>query len=326
MRSVPVGSQGLETSQLALGCMGMSEFYIGATDAESRATIQEAVELGITLYDTADMYGPFTNERLLGECLRSCRDRVQIATKFGYVRGSDGTRRGLCGSSQYVKSACDASLLRLRCHYIDLYYLHRVDRSVPIEETVGAMADLVHEGKVRFIGLSEVSPATLRRAHSVFPISAVQTEYSLLSRDPERELLSALESLGVGLVAYAPLGRGLLSGRFHTVSDVPEFDYRRTTPRFAPGNLEHNSKLVKKLEVIAADYHVTPAQMAIAWLKSKVTNGVILIGTAQRRRLAENLTAMQIELNSVAISALDDIFTMDAVRGARYTDMSRVDG
>jgi aryl-alcohol dehydrogenase-like predicted oxidoreductase len=324
MELVRVGSQGLITSRLALGCMGMSEFYVGRSDADSEATVHEAVAQGITMFDTADMYGPFTNERLVGACLAPYRAHVAIATKFGYVRRPDGTRLGISGRPEYVKSACEGSLLRLHSDYIDLYYLHRVDRTVPIEDTVGAMAELVLQGKVRYLGLSEVSSRSLRRAHAVFPISAVQSEYSLISRDPELDLFGTLRELGIGFVAYAPLGRGLLTGRFRHVDDIPPHDYRRTTPRFSSDNLRHNVLLIIRLQQLAVELNVTPAQLALAWVRKKVSGGVLLVGTTNPLRLVENVRSSFLELDDSSVVALDELFHPNAVHGDRYPDMSRV--
>lgn len=326
MRIVRLGSQGLIGSSLALGCMGMSEFYVGSSESESRATIHQAVAYGITMFDTADMYGPFTNERLVGSSLKPYRVNVTIATKFGYVRLPDGTRMGLSGRPEYVKRACEDSLRRLNTDYIDLYYLHRVDRTIPIEDTIGAMAELVRDGKVRYLGLSEVSSVTLRRAHAVFPISAVQSEYSLFSRDPELELFQTLRDLDVGFVAYAPLGRGLLTGRFRTTDDIPMQAYRRTTPRFWPDNLRHNAALVSRLEQVARDRGVTPAQLALAWVKQKIEDGCIVVGTANRSRLTENIASLAVELARHDLLVLDLLFYRGAAHGNRYADMSRVNG
>lgn len=324
--TIPLGSEGLHTSRLGLGCMGMSEFYIGGTVTEFRRTIREAIACGITMFDTADMYGPFTNEQFVGTCLRSHRSEVLIATKFGYVRRGDGTRLGLNGRPEYVKSSCDASLRRLRSEYIDLYYLHRVDRTVPIEETVGAMADLVRAGKVRYLGLSEVTSDTLRRAHAVHPISAVQSEYSLATRDLERDLFGTLRALNVGFVAYAPLGRGLLSGRFKTIEDVPLLDYRRSTPRFLGENLQHNATLVTELERLAAELLMTPSQLALAWVRLKIGDSVILVGTGNSRRLLENIASLKCDISPDVLTALDAVFKPNAIRGDRYPDMTRVNG
>jgi aryl-alcohol dehydrogenase-like predicted oxidoreductase len=325
MEIVSIGCQGLTTSQLGLGCMGMSDFYIRSTEAESATTIHSAVAEGVTMFDTADMYGPFTNERLVGACLKPHRGSVVIATKFGTVRLPDGTR-GINGRPDYVRKACEASLHRLNTEYIDLYYLHRVDRAVPIEDTIGAMALLVQEGKVRFIGLSEVSPLTLRRAHAIFPISAVQSEYSLVSRDPEFDLFDTLQELAIGFVAYAPLGRGLLTGRFVRLQDIPQQDYRHTTPRFSADNFKHNIELVELLRQMACQANTTPTQLALAWARQKIGRGIVLVGTTSPLRLRENIASLSVNLSSGDVDALDHVFHRHAVCGARYADMSRVNG
>jgi aryl-alcohol dehydrogenase-like predicted oxidoreductase len=323
---IDLGTQGLRASRIALGCMGMSEFYVGSTERESQATIEAAVSHGVTMFDTADMYGPFTNEELVGRCLKPHRAQVILATKFGYVRRTDGTRLGLNGRPEYVRRACDESLRRLGTDYLDLYYLHRVDRNVPIEDTVGAMAGLVRAGKVRYLGLSEVAESTLRRAHAVHPISAVQTEYSLISRDPEFDLFQLLKSLGIGFVAYAPLGRGLLTGRFQSVGDIAPSDYRQTSPRFSSENLTYNSLLVTELQRMAREIGATAAQLALAWVRHKLGDGgVILVGTANRSRLLENISALQLKLEAPHVVELDEVFNRGVIRGARYPDMSRVD-
>lgn len=323
---ISLGTKGLTASRIALGCMGMSEFYVGGTRRESRATIAAALDHGITMFDTADMYGPFSNEKLVGRCLKPHRARVVLATKFGYVRKADGTRLGINGRPEYVHRACHDSLRRLGTDYVDLYYLHRVDRNVPIEETVGAMAELVRAGKVRFLGLSEVSASTLRRACAVHPISAVQTEYSLASRDPEFDLFPSLAELGVGFVAYAPLGRGLLTGKYETADDVAPFDYRQTSPRFSAENLAHNRLLVAELQTSASAFGATAAQLALAWVCRKLGDrGVVLVGTANRGRLLENIGSLQLVLSDADVAALDRTFQRGVFRGARYPDMSRVD-
>ena len=326
MKTIELGAQGLCSSIIALGCMGMSEFYPGGSIEESRATIDKALDSGITMFDTADMYGPFTNECLLGRALMRARRRVVIATKFGYVRLADGTRLGLNGHPSYVASACDASLRRLATDYIDLYYLHRVDPNVPVEETVGAMAGLVNAGKVRFLGLSEASPDTIRRAHAVFPLSAVQTEYSLLSRDPECGLLATLVELKIGFVAYAALGRGLLTGRYRAVNDLPEEDYRRSTPRFSIAHLPRNVALYDRLAELARMRSVSPVQLALAWVRQQLeTFGITLVGTKRLTTLQEDIQSMHIDLSAAEMTEISSLFPRDAAHGDRYPDMSRVE-
>ena len=264
MKTKKLGNQGLIVSELGLGCMGMSEFYAGRDEKESIATLHRALELGVSFLDTADMYGPFTNEKLVGQAINDRRDQVILATKFGNVRSEEGGFLGVNGTPDYVRQACDASLKRLGVDVIDLYYQHRVDPNVPIEDTVGAMAELVQQGKVRYLGLSEAAPATIRRANAVHPISALQTEYSLWSRDPEDEILPTLRELGIGFVPYSPLGRGFLSGQFTKPEDLPADDYRRHSPRFQGENFYKNLKLVDKVTTIATQKSVTPSQLALA--------------------------------------------------------------
>lgn len=321
-----LGTQGLEASEISLGCMGMSEFYGPADEAEALATIDRALELGVTMLDTADIYGYGENERLVGKAVRARRDRVVVATKFGIRRRkNDAAYRGISGRPEYVREACEASLARLGLERIDLYYVHRVDSQVPIEDTVGAMADLVRAGKLRWLGLSEPSPDTLRRAHAVHPISAVQTEYSLWSRDPERALLPALRELGVGFVPYSPLGRGFLTGAIRSAEELAGDDFRRGQPRFQGENLARNLAIVEKLRAIAARLHVTPAQLALAWVLAQGEDIVPIPGTKRRAYLEENLAAASVALSAGDLAQIDAAAPRGAAAGTRYADMTFVD-
>jgi aryl-alcohol dehydrogenase-like predicted oxidoreductase len=322
-----VGTQGLEVGAIGLGCMGMSDFYGSPEDrdeGEAIATIDRAAEVGITMLDTADMYGPFTNEELIGKALTGRRDQFVIATKFGLVRQADGSQT-ISGRPDHVHRACEASLRRLDVDTIDLYYQHRIDRTVPIEETVGAMAELVEAGQVRFLGLSEAGPGTIRRAHAVHPISAVQSEYSLFSRDVEERVLPAMRELGIGFIAYSPLGRGILTGSVHS-GTLPESDVRRARfPRFAEGNLEANVAIAAKLGDIAAEKGVTAAQLALAWLLHQGTDIIPIPGTRHRNRIDENAAATEVQLDDADLERIDEVVRPDQVRGDRHWDMGAID-
>jgi aryl-alcohol dehydrogenase-like predicted oxidoreductase len=321
MQQRKLGTQGLTVSALGLGCMGMSDFYGSRDDQESIATIHRALELGVSLLDTADMYGPLTNEELVGRAIKGRREDVVIATKFGIVRDpNDASIRGINGKPEYVRSACVASLKRLGVDSIDLYYQHRVDPETPIEDTVGAMAELVSAGKVRYIGLSEAGPDTLRRAHGVHPISALQTEYSLWSRDPEDEMLDACRELGIGFVAYSPLSRGFLTGQIQHFEDLPEGDYRRQSPRFQGDNFQRNLNLVSRVEEMAKEKGCTPSQLALAWVLAQGPDIVPIPGTKRRKYLEQNVAALDVHLSDADLKRLDEVAPRGAVAGPRYPE------
>ncbi len=317
--------QGLEVSAIGLGCMGMSEFYGARDEQEALGTIHRALDLGVTFLDTADMYGPFTNEQLVARAIAGRRDEVQLATKFGNVRGKNGERLGIRGDADYVRQACDASLERLGVDHIDLYYQHRVDKSTEIEETVGAMAELVEAGKVRHIGLSEASPETIRRAHAVYPVTALQSEYSLWTRDPEDEILATVRELGIGFVAYSPLGRGFLSGRITSPEDLDPDDFRRSNPRFQGENFDRNLELVERVREIAEEKDVTPAQLALAWVLRQGDDIVPIPGTKRVRYLEENAGAAEVDLGDEDLARIEEAFPKGATSGERYPDMSTID-
>jgi aryl-alcohol dehydrogenase-like predicted oxidoreductase len=323
-----LGSEGLLVSAEGLGCMGMSEFYGSVDDAEALATIKRAIDLGVTLLDTADMYGPFTNERLVGEAIADRRDEVVLATKFGIVRDPENpASRSINGRPDYVHKACDASLRRLKVDHIDLYYQHRVDPSVAIEETVGAMGELVERGKVRYLGLSEAAAETIRRAHAVHPITALQTEYSLWTRDVEEEILPTLRELGIGFVAYSPLGRGFLTGRFKSPGDFAAGDFRAGNPRFQGENLARNLELLERVKELAAELDCTPGQLALAWAMKQShppTEVVPIPGTKRRAYLDENVQATELELSREDLERIDEAAPVGAAAGARYPNMSPV--
>jgi aryl-alcohol dehydrogenase-like predicted oxidoreductase len=326
MQHRKLGTQGLETSAMGLGCMGMSDFYGDRSDqGESVATIHRALELGVNFLDTADMYGPHTNEQLISKAIKGKREKFVIATKFGIVRdANDPLKRGINGRPEYVRASIEGSLKRLGIDTIDLYYQHRVDTSVPIEETIGAMSELVSAGKVRFLGMSEAAPATIRRAHKVHPITALQTEYSLWSRDPEDEILPATRELGIGFVAYSPIGRGFLSGRFRTIDDLDADDYRRSSPRFKGENFAKNLAVVGEIEKIAKRKGVTPAQLAIAWLLHRGKDIVPIPGSRSIAHLEENAAAADIELTREELARIDEVAPKGAATGDRYASMANV--
>src|SRR5947207_7187373 len=307
MEKRTLGTQGLEVSVLGLGCMGMSEFYGTADEGEAIATIRRAIELGVTFLDTADMYGPFSNERLVGRAIAGRRDQVVLATKFGNERREDGSWVGVNGRPEYVRQACDASLERLGVETIDLYYQHRVDVNTPIEETVGAMAGLVAAGKVRYLGLSEAAPETIRRAHAVHPISALQTEFSLFERAPEAELLPTVRELGIGFVPYSPLGRGFLTGAFASLDDLDANDFRHGQPRFQGDNLDQNLAIVERVRAVAGAHRATPAQIALAWVHAQGEDVVPIPGTKRRRYLEDNAAALDIALTTDDLASLEQV-------------------
>ena len=320
MEKRSLGKSGLAVSAIGLGCMGMSEFYGRHEDADSIRTIHRALDLGIDFLDTADMYGIGRNETLVGSAVRDRRARVVLATKFGNVRGSDGSFLGVNGKPDYVRSACEASLKRLGVEVIDLYYQHRVDPATPIEETVGAMAELVREGKVRYLGLSEAAPQTIRRAHAVHPITALQTEYSLWSREPEDEILPLCRELGIGFVAYSPIGRGFLSGKIRSIKDLEADDRRRIFPRFQGENFQRNLDLVKRIEQIAAQKNVRPSQLALAWLLTRGTDIVPIPGTTKIPHLEENVATLSIRLTAEVLASIDAVAPLGAASGLRYPE------
>ncbi len=320
MQKRKLGISGLEVSALGLGCMGMSEFYAGRDEAESVATIHRALELGVDFLDTADMYGPYKNEELVGRAIKGRRGEVMLATKFGNMRGDDGSFLGVNGQPEYVRRACEASLRRLQVETIDLYYQHRVDPKTPIEETVGEMARLVEEGKVRYLGLSEAAPDTIRRAHAVHPISALQTEYSLWSRDPEDGLLDVCRELGIGFVPYSPLGRGFLTGEFKTPEDLAPDDYRRNAPRFQGENFAKNLELVEHIEQLAAEKGCTPAQLALAWVLAQGETIVPIPGTKRRKYLEQNVAALEVSLSESDLKRIDEVAPKGIAAGTRYPE------
>lgn len=322
MEKRKLGKDGPLVSAIGLGCMGMSEFYGSADESESIETIHKAFDSGVTFFDTADMYGPYKNEKLVGKALKGIRDQVILATKFGIIRSGDPKSRSVNGRPEYVKSACEASLTRLGVDHIDLYYQHRVDKNTPIEDTIGAMADLVKEGKVRFLGMSEASPETIRRADKVHQITALQTEYSLWTRDPELDILSTVRDLGIGFVAYSPLGRGFLTGRFKSPDDFDDSDFRKYSPRFQGENFNKNLQLVEKVKELAEQKGVKPSQLALAWVLSRGIDIVPIPGTTKLNHSEENIAAVDIKLTEEELQQIDKIFPMDAASGLRYPEQA----